>query len=258
MNKWMYKIRLLSETAEDVLYPPRCPLCQAILPPAGRLACQCAWTQKICPDCAPKLPWIREPVCKKCGRPLREDTDEYCPECASRQLPYREGRCTFAYSGALRESVLRMKFHGRREYLDFFAAAMADAQRPFLERIRPDVIIPVPMSARKRRQRGFDQCRLLCRKLEQRTGIPANMKALVRIRNTRAQSGLDLSGRRTNVRDAFRVQSSAFAYGQVPGRVLLVDDIFTTGATAEECSRVLLEAGADQVFLLMLCTRLLA
>ena len=133
--------------------------------------------------------------------------------------------------------------------MDFFAASMAASQMDFLERIRPEMIVPVPMNPRKRRERGFDQCLLLTQRLSERTGIPLETDLLIRSRHTKAQKGLDLSARKANVRGAFTVKAGK----RIPQRVVLVDDIFTTGSTIEECSRTMAQAGTQDIYFLMLC-----
>lgn len=244
-------ILFLAERLTDLLYPPRCPVCSALLPPLPDVRSRCTWKDLVCRDCAGQLPWLREPLCKKCGRPLEENRseEEFCYECAHSTRPYHEGKGIFAYRGQLRESVLQMKFHNKREWLDFFAAAMAAGGYRFLERTAVRTIVPVPSGRAKRRRRGYDQSVLLAEKLAVLTGIPVSTGNLVRIRDTRAQSGLGMRDRRENLKEAFAVLDPA----GMKQPVLLTDDIYTTGATLEECCAALRRAGITQVFFLVLC-----
>ncbi len=241
----------VAEKLTDLLYPPRCPVCAALLPPLPDLRSECAWNDLVCGNCAMDLPWLREPLCKKCGRPLEESRteEEFCAECTSRKRLYREGKGIFAYRGQLRESVLSMKFQNKREWLDFFSAAMAQSADRYLKRTGVRTIIPVPSSRAKKRRRGYDQSVLLARKLSVRTKIPVCEGNLIRIRDTQAQSGLGMRQRRENLKDAFVLKDS----GIVSEPVLLTDDIFTTGSTLEECCGALRRAGITQICFLVLC-----
>ena len=224
-------------------------MCEQILPVPADLYRNCSWEQMVCRSCREKIPWIREPVCKKCGRAIEDETAELCTSCERNRRPFTEGRGAVSYCREMRESVLRMKFHNHREYLDFYAAVMACTGEAYLKRIRPDAIIPVPMNIRKRRERGFDQCRMLAQKLSARTGIPVEKKVLFRTKNTRPQKGLNRQQRKENLSGAFAVKTDR----ELPERVLLVDDIFTTGSTIEACCEALMHAGIARIYVLVLC-----
>ena len=163
----------------SLFFPRRCPLCETITRDGFP-----------CPSCRRLLPYIGEVYCLKCGRALDNPRDELCTLCRRDGHVFIQGRAVFQYRGAMRSSVLRMKFHNRREYIEFYAAAMAYRERDFLRRIRPGCIVPVPMHPRKRRQRGFDQCRILAEKVGRLTGIPVAGECVVRSRFTRPQKGL--------------------------------------------------------------------
>lgn len=224
----------------DILYPRRCPICETILTD-GR---------KICPECRKKLPFVKEPLCKKCGKPLERETQEYCGDCQKGQHEFVCGRSVFIYERALRRSINRMKFSNRREYLDFYAEAMAEWGKPYLKRWKPAVILPVPVNRRKKRERGFDQSLLLARKLSALTGVPVEENSLIRVRYTMPQKDLDARQRQKNLQGAFRLKE-----GFLPKEpVLLVDDIYTTGATIDEICRVLHKAGIHELYFLNLST----
>ena len=138
--KWL---RAAAEEFLELLYPRRCPICQKILDRKEKLVCE---------ECGRKLPYIREPLCKKCGKPLTRREQEYCPDCETGRHHFTEGRSIFLYEKEFRHSVHRMKFENKREYLDFYAWAMARAGKDFMDRIRPAVLMPVPMHPGKRRE----------------------------------------------------------------------------------------------------------
>ena len=231
----------MAARCRELLYPYRCPLCTQIVPDRKRL---------ICRECSRKLPWIREPFCRICGKPLADDRREYCRDCMNISHRFEEGRCVFLYEGELRQSVVRMKFENHREYIRFYAASMAEYAEEFLKKVRPQLLIPVPMNRKKVRERGFDQCQLLGEQLGRLCGLPVEKSLVKRIRYTLPQKGLDIRQRRDNLRGAFSVAGTF----EKPVRILLIDDIYTTGSTMDEMSRVLKDAGAGEVFFLALCT----
>lgn len=233
--------KLAADALLDLLYPRRCPICEKILEKKEGL---------VCGKCRERLPYIREPLCKKCGKPLNRQEQEYCPDCGKTEHEFVCGRSIFLYEKEFRRSVHRMKFQNRREYLDFYAREMAESGKMFIRQIQPGVLIPVPMHPRKRRERGFDQSRLLARKVGALAGIPVETKALARNRYTLPQKQLDARERRANLRGAFSLREG------VPIRepVLLIDDIYTTGATLDEVCRTLKRAGITRIYFLALCT----
>lgn len=225
----------------DLLYPRRCPLCERIV------------TRRegnICGACKRKLPYIREPLCKKCGKPLEEEEREYCRDCECGKHRFVCGRSVFLYEKEFRRSVHRMKFENRREYLDFYAQEMAAAGAKLAKSCGIRVLIPVPMNRKKRRERGFDQSRILAEKIGAILGIPVDAESLVRNRYTRPQKELDAVGRKNNLRGAFTLREGA----RIPEPVLIIDDIYTTGATVDEICRTLQTAGVSRIYFLALCT----
>ena len=143
-----------------------------------------------------------------------------------------------------------MKFENKREYLDFYAWAMARAGKDFMDRIRPAVLMPVPMHPGKRRERGFDQSRILAEKLGKLTGISVDARSLTRNRFTLPQKDLDVRERKRNLRGAFSVKKGSL----LREPVLLIDDIYTTGATMDEIARTLENEGIKRIYFLALCT----
>lgn len=242
-NDRVYKIAAAVGTfAADLLFPRRCPVCGNIVD-GGRAA------GGICPGCVRKLSPVREPVCKKCGKGLFSDRQEYCPDCIRRPKSFEAGRALLHYNEAARNSVTAVKYKNRREYLDFYAEAMARRYRDTVRRWQPQVLVPVPVHPSRRRQRGFNQAEELAVRLGERLGIPVESRLLVRTRKTAAQYGLGASERLKNLQQAFAVRPGT----RLPESVLLIDDIYTTGSTAEACTRVLKSAGVRRVYVLTIC-----
>lgn len=142
-----------------------------------------------------------------------------------------------------------MKFKNKREYLDFYAEEMVRAAEKELKRWGIRTILPIPVNVKKRRERGFDQSVLLARKISRLTGIPVEEHAVIRSRYTLPQKELDARARKKNLKGAFSWKEGACL--QEP--VLLVDDIYTTGTTMDEVTRVLKQQGITKVYFLVLC-----
>ncbi len=233
-------LRRAGETAVKLVYPPCCPICDAVLPLRGGL---------ICSACEKKLPWVTEPACMKCGKPLAREEAEYCADCAKIRHLFDCGRGAFAYTGELRKSIYRMKAQNRRDYLDFYADSMVRAGKRYLALWKPEVIVPIPMHWRKKLRRGYNQSELLAVRISLLTGIPCERHLLRCVRYTGQQKELGAEERRKNLKGSFALRQGA----AVPSRVLLADDVYTTGSTIDEASRVLRGAGVQQIFFLVLC-----
>lgn len=202
------------------------------------------------------LTWMLDllypPKCVFCGKLLSENETDLCGRCR-RELPtvereIRRGEfftgctCVYYYEDKVRESVLRFKFRSMRQYADAYGRLLA--MRLLRERERYDLLTWVPVSAKRRRQRGYDQAELLAKRVASELGIPC-VQALQKIRHNSAQSGQSgAAARKANVLGVYRaVQTEKIK----EKRILLIDDVITTGATLSECSKVLRLAGAKEV-----------
>lgn len=230
----------IAEELLDLLYPPRCPICENILfRREGR----------VCGTCRKELPYITEPICKKCGKPLEREEQEYCLTCEQEKHEFICGKAIFLYEKTFRQSVQRMKFKNRREYLDFYSEEMVREGEKYLRQWKPKTILPVPMNGKKRRERGFDQSYLLAKKVSQLSGIPMARNVLIRSRYTLPQKELDEKERKKNLKGAFELKKNA----QIREPVMLIDDIYTTGATMDAICKTLKKSGIHQIYFLVLC-----
>lgn len=224
----------------DLFYPPRCPICDRILKRKEGLCCAA---------CEKKLPWILEPTCMKCGKMIEREEDEYCGDCRTYAHVFDRGTAAFAYIGALRHSVYRMKAENRRDYLDFYADAMTRALKPYLARWQPERIIGVPMHWQKKWKRGYNQSELLAEKIAKKTGIRLERSWVFCCKKTKAQKMLGRKEREKNLSGCFALKQK-----QISARsVLIVDDIYTTGSTVDELAGVLKSAGVEHVYFVVLC-----
>ena len=211
----------------DLLFPRRCPVCGQIVMPKGSL---------ICLGCVKKLSWVRGPVCKCCGKEIISGTMEYCPDCAAHPRSFSHGMALFNYNEISAPSLAMVKYHDRREDLDFYAEA---AYRRYAKTI-----------AHKSRlkKRGFNQAEEFGKRLSGYLGIPVSSEFLVRPKKTAPQKYLGPDLRLKNLDQAFFCKKLPSGVK----KVLLIDDIYTTGSTAEACARALKKAGAGQVYLLVI------
>ena len=223
----------------ELLYPARCPVCHGIL--KGK--------DGICPDCRRRLTYIKEPKCKKCGKQIEKAEAEYCRDCQRFSHAFNQGAAVFVYDDIMRRSVSMFKYHNRREYAKVYAVEMYRHCEYFLRMASPEVILPVPVHKQKRRQRGFNQAELIAKELGKLMKIPVDTKYLIRKEKTTPQKELTRQQRKTNLREAFGVEEN----GKYYKRVLLIDDIYTTGATMDALSEILRENQTKIIFFLTLC-----
>lgn len=207
------------------------------------------------------LDLIYPPRCILCRKLLQKGEKSVCARCADTLLDYdgappviaHADRCvvTLAYTGTLREAFLRYKFEGCRHYAPQFAAWMSVTIRDKLQG-QFDLLTFAPVSDKRRRERGYDQSELLCREIAKILGVPM-LRTLQKCRHTQAQSSLnDANKRAENVCGVYRAVNPEAFRGK---RLLLIDDIVTTGATLGECCRVLTRSGAQQVCCAALASR---
>lgn len=235
------KMKIYAGHLVHLLFPPRCPFCDEVmfssvfLPP--ELACR---------SCRPKAERVREPACKKCGKPLDDERYEYCYDCAHHEHAFEQGKALWVYRGAVKESIYRFKYHGRQEYSRYYGGELVRVYGEWIKRRRIEALVPIPLSARRLRQRGYNQAEQIAREISRQTGIPMYGKLLVRVRDTRAQKELNDEERKNNVKKAFKTTVNKVQLNHI----LLIDDIYTTGSTMDEAAGELKRAGAEEIYCL--------
>lgn len=231
----------------DLLFPRRCPICDRVLP-----VIPVSQKQRICPECLSALSYLREPFCLKCGKPIAREASEYCEDCTRKKHFFLAGRSVFVYRGRMKDAMYRFKYSGRREYAEFFAEEAVRCRKKWLSRVEPEVIVPVPMYAAKKRRRGYNQAEDFARALGKRIGTPVRTDLITRVRNTAPMKGLSEKERRQNMKHAFSVDGAKLRSTGAK-RILLVDDIYTTGSTIDAMARALLQEQEVEIYFLSIC-----
>lgn len=222
--------------------PPQCGCCGDFLEGLAR---------GICPRCLADIHWIRPPFCNVCGVPFRtfESANHPCGTCLTRKSHFAEARAVASYDGPLQKMIHRWKYEGKSSLTSLFGDWLWEGLRSHWSPSSFDLILPVPLHEERLRERGFNQALLLAKALSRRTGIPHERRVLRKKKATHPQVHLSRREREREIRGAFVVKDPLAVKGK---RILLVDDVFTTGATANECSRVLRVGGASSVHVLTL------
>jgi competence protein ComFC len=220
-----------------LLYPPSCTIC----------ATSVHLDQYLCPACEEKIIHIVPPFCAKCSEPFDGAVASgfSCANCTHRTIHFDAAIAAYRSRGVVRRVVLNFKY-GRQIYLrhlvaQWLYAALDDSR---LHQQQFDLIVPVPLHRARQRERGFNQAALLADLLSTRIAIPSR-PALERTHYTTTQTAFDRSERMENLRGAFRLRRNTDVRGL---RVLLVDDVLTTGSTLSECARTLKSGGARTVY----------
>jgi len=226
----------------DLLLPPHCLTCDAPVDVPGR----------FCPDCFALTGFVTEPCCRRCGVPFAHagqgGPEKLCPGCHERPPPWGRARAALRYDTQAKRIVLPLKYGDRTEYAAALAPLMARAGAALLR--DADLLVPVPLHRHRLIQRRYNQAALLAGAVAPLAGKSTLPDALRRTRVTMPLGELSAEERARVVDDAFEVRSGRS--GQIAGRrVLLVDDVLTSGATCAACTRALLSAGASAVDVLV-------
>ncbi len=236
-NRWSWKpdprLKALGLRAIDLIFPPHA------LDKAGAQL-----SSGLTADAWSKIRFIAEPLCDGCGVPFEYAMADHCAACLARPRGFARARSACLYDDASRDLILQFKHADRLDLAPLFAAWLSRAAHDLLA--EADVIAPVPLHRSRLFHRRYNQSAEIARPLARRHGLAYVPEALRRRKATESQAGKSASGRRRNVAGAFEVPERQKA--RLAGkRILLIDDVLTTGATAEACARALIRAGAAAV-----------
>jgi len=229
-------IRRFANMAADLVLPPTCPGCGKAVGDSDSLCARC-WSS---------VRFIEPPLCAVYGTPFTHDLGEgiVSAEAMADPPPFRRARSAAVYGDVARRLVHQLKYHDRPYMAEAMATSMRRAGRSLLE--EASLIVPVPLYRWRLWERRFNQAAALAASLSRQSGLPTDPLALERVKPTRRQVGLSAAQRQENVRGAFRVPET-MRPGIAGSNVLLVDDVYTSGATVKAATRALLRGGAGAV-----------
>ncbi len=223
----------------DCLFPPSCPICGEVV---GK-------TIEPCEKCKCKIWYVSSPTCLKCGKEISDEEEEFCEDCSKNKRSYIKGFPIIKYNEAMQGSIAAFKYHNKRNYAKFYAREIVKKHGREMLNIQPDVLVPVPVYKTKRRQRGYNQAEVLARELSGYLDIPVRTDLVCRKMKTAPQKELGIKEREENIKKAFNSSDKIVKYRCA----LLVDDIYTTGATIEACTKILQKQGIKNVYYTSVC-----
>jgi len=229
------------DSVVSVLFPGPCRICACTLTNASRIP--------VCESCLAGFERIAEPMCLRCGRPFESDValeaiEPKCRLCRLDFYAFDRARSFATYDDALSEAIVLLKYERVERLGDWFAERLAEIAGRAPADWRADVVVPVPLHRERRRERGYNQAELIARPLARRLKLPLNPGILLRTKPRPAQLVLSRTEHWKSVRGAYATAGGARVDNL---RVLLVDDVLTTGATLDACARALKKAGAAAV-----------
>lgn len=225
-----------------MIFPTRCPYCKEIADDKNIA---------ICKECLTKLTLVKKPYCLKCGRHIEDEKIEYCTECNLHPKTYEFGMPLLSYDDISAPVMYDIKYNNKRDYIKTFAKMIYVRWKDKIKSLNIERLIPIPIHEKRRRERGYNQAEDLAFYLSEYLNIELDLDLLYRIKNTKAQKELNPYERLKNLKEAFYCDEAYKALNLK--RVLLVDDIYTTGSTIEACSLALKSVGIEKVYYTSIC-----
>lgn len=236
---------IFSEALNDlseVIFPPQCLGCAEILHPFNKI---------FCPACNDKIKFINGSLCLICGTTFPDSPapSHLCGDCLENKKYFSYARAVFSYEDLILNSIHQFKYNRNISVGEMLASFMADFSFPDIDFTDYSLLIPVPLHIKRLRERGFNQSLILANALEKKRRIPVNFSLLKRRKFTLTQTGSNRNERKQNIKGAFEVTDKRNIAGK---NIILIDDVYTTGATINECAKTLVRAGAQKVAVLTL------
>ncbi len=224
----------------NILFPETCPSC------AGRSHDHSI--APFCSECWQSLAVYNGPKCQRCSKPLVSDVSILCGECIQDEPAFTYADIFSLYDGPLKKAINLLKYHGVKRLSKPLSNLLSRIKLP-----QVDTVIPIPLHQKRLRQREYNQSALIAYHVAKRLERPLVTDCLIKIKDTPPQVGLSSKNRRLNIKNAFEVRSNNIK----GGKILLIDDVVTTGATIRECSGVLKKAGVRSVYVIALAHRIM-
>jgi ComF family protein len=238
---------LFKTALSDLFFPPTCAFCEEAIVGSDAF---------LCDGCTDSVDVVNGPLCIQCGLPvpgLAIQGSDRCGRCLADPPPYIKARYAVYYQDAVRNALLRFKFAGGLHVAGALSQILTEAFRRHFQPSDFGLIVPVPIHRARLIHRGFNQVVVLAKKLSKETGIPLDRTCFRKIKDTPPQVGLTRAARVKNLRGSFAIRNPDRIQGQ---KVLLVDDVATTGSTIAEAAKTINRAGADSVDVLVLAVRM--
>ncbi len=252
-------LKRLSQAFLHAIFPPKCLICSAYYYNSWQASGGSDASYSIsdvtdpyfCESCRKGLTPIASPFCSRCGLPFvsREGDDHTCSECLLEKKYFRKARAFGVYDGSLMEAIHLLKYRKKSSLSRPLSALTRETFFQFWDVDGIDLLVSVPLHVKRLRERGFNQAHLLIARWAKQEGIPFDGLTLSRSRWTEPQTTLSRTERQKNIKGAFSLRHPEKIKGR---KILIVDDVYTTGATVNECARVLIKAGAEFVDVLTL------
>lgn len=230
------------EEWKEFLYPRRCPGCNEILYEEEK-------PDGYCRRCKTKIRYIGDGGCIKCGKKLKDATQTICSDCRRRNHAYVQNKAVYVYTGPMKLAMYRFKYSNCRTYGKTFVEDVWKMHAIWLQNLSVDAVVPVPMYRKKEKRRGYNQAEVLAHGIAQKLGCPLETKLVVRAKNTVPLKNLNDTQRKKNLEKAFKIRKN----GVKLNKILLIDDIYTTGSTLDGVTTALLAAGVREVYCLTIC-----
>lgn len=227
----------------DVLFPPQCLGCAEILHTLN--------DQIFCPTCKEQIHLITGSICHICGTTFPDSPAEshLCADCLEKKPYFSCARAVFSYENIILNAIHRFKYKRNISIGETLASFMTDFQFPNMDYADYSIILPVPLHIKRLRERGFNQSLILARAIGEKHQMPVDFSLLKRHKFTLTQTGSNKKERKQNIKGAFEVTDKKKIAGK---SIILIDDVYTTGATVNECAKTLIKAGAQKVSVLTL------
>lgn len=235
MQKYTRILENLKEELIGIIYPRTCPICGEILQKNNL---------QVCNACKKKIKYIKEPACKKCGKQLQVEEQECCFDCLKKEHNFTKGIALYCHDEWIRKSIYKFKYSNKREYAKIYANEIILRYGSKIEEWNADYLIPIPLHKSKLRARGYNQAEDLSRELSKELLIPMLKNGVYRIKKTLPQKELNDKQRINNLKKAFKIGNIDVK----SKRVILIDDIYTTGATIDSVAEVLIQSGVKDIY----------